>query len=317
MEPQTNVSPIINQAPPPAAPVPTASPTPAAPTIKYAGFWVRFVAYFIDGIILFIPGFILSFISGVIIETIGLKSLEILFSIIISFAIPMLYYCLLTYYKGATYGKMFMGLEVRSVDNQKLPVGKIVIRETIGKIISSIILCIGYIMIAFTEKKQGLHDLMAGSVVVYKDPTKKLSVWKKVVIAIVFLSIIILPILLFSSVVLLSLNTARVKSDDAKTRSALTSMRSNMEFYLSQNNNSYSTADDCDSGAFANETIKSYIGHIPKEKIICKAMDTSYAVSALLNDEKYESFCVDSSGYTGKGSVAVDETRVMCEKPSI
>ncbi|MEH2462295.1 RDD family protein [Nostoc sp.] len=40
--------------------------------------------------------------------------------------------------------------------------------QTSSKIISGLILLIGYIMAAFTEKKQALHDIIAGTLVVNK-----------------------------------------------------------------------------------------------------------------------------------------------------
>jgi uncharacterized RDD family membrane protein YckC len=186
MDQQTNVSPITSTPP-------TSTPT----TVRYAGFWLRFGAYFIDAIITAIGINILMFIVTIVLRMISVGSVAgtvIVFSSMISLILTFLYYCLLTHYKGATYGKMFMGIEVRSVDNQRLSLSKVIIRETIGKIVSSIIFCIGYIMVAFTEKKQGLHDLMASSVVVYKDPTKELPIIKKVIIGISILFLLLASI---------------------------------------------------------------------------------------------------------------------------
>lgn len=308
MEPQTNVSPI------------TSTPQPTTPaSVRYAGFWLRFGAYFIDSLITAIGINILMFVVAIVLKTISIGNVAgtvSIFSSIISLVLTFLYYCLLTHYKGATYGKMFMGLEVRSVDNQRLSLNKIIIRETIGKIVSSIIFGIGYIMVAFTEKKQGLHDLMAGSIVVYKDPTKELSVIKKVVIGISISFLFLVPIGIFLSVVLASLNTARTSADDAKIKSNISELRANMEIYQSLNK-SYSNANDCDSGAFASDDIKAIISAIPKENLSCKAMDTSYAISATLNKKVDGTFCVDSSGYSGKGRAIDDGTEAMCEKPNM
>ncbi len=308
MDQQTNVSPITSTPP-------TSTPT----SVRYAGFWLRFGASFIDSLITAIGINILMFVVATVLKTISIgyvAGIVGVFSSIISFVLTFLYYCLLTHYKGATYGKMFMGIEVRSVDNQRLSLSKVIIRETIGKIVSGIILGIGYIMVAFTEKKQGLHDLMAGSVVVYKDPTKELSVIKKVVIGISILFSLLAPIGILVGVVLISMNTAGTRSEDAKIRSQLSMIRANMEVYQSQNN-SYSNATDCDSGAFASDEIKSIINTLPKENLSCKAFDTSYAVSVKLNEKKMETFCVDSVGYSGKGRAIDDGTKAMCERPNI
>jgi len=67
--------------------------------------------------------------------------------------------------RGATVGKMAMGLRVVSDQGQRL----IFLNATgryFAKIISAIILCIGFIMIAFTDRKRGLHDMIAGTLVI-------------------------------------------------------------------------------------------------------------------------------------------------------
>jgi hypothetical protein len=67
--------------------------------------------------------------------------------------------------KQGTLGKMALGIKVTDLNGNRIDFSKASGRY-FGKIISSIILCIGYIMVAFTQKKQGLHDIMAGCLVV-------------------------------------------------------------------------------------------------------------------------------------------------------
>jgi uncharacterized RDD family membrane protein YckC len=59
---------------------------------------------------------------------------------------------------------MALGLVVTDLDGQRISFGKASGRH-FGKIISSLILCIGFIMAGFTERKQALHDIMAGTLV--------------------------------------------------------------------------------------------------------------------------------------------------------
>jgi len=66
-----------------------------------------------------------------------------------------------------TLGKMALGIKVTDLNGGQIGFGKATGRY-FGKIISALILLIGYIMVAFTEKKQGLHDMMAGCLVVNK-----------------------------------------------------------------------------------------------------------------------------------------------------
>ncbi len=62
---------------------------------------------------------------------------------------------------------MVLGIVVTDMNGQRISFGRATGRY-LGKIISQIILFIGYLMIAFTEKKQGLHDIMASCLVVVK-----------------------------------------------------------------------------------------------------------------------------------------------------
>ena len=80
--------------------------------------------------------------------------------------ISWLYFALLeNSERGATVGKMAMGLRVVTSDGQRLSFLNATGRY-FAKILSAIILCIGFIMIGFTDKKRGLHDMIAGTLVI-------------------------------------------------------------------------------------------------------------------------------------------------------
>lgn len=87
---------------------------------------------------------------------------------LISFVINILYYSLMeaSKYQG-TVGKIALGLKVTDSGGKKLDFVKALIRQ-LGKTVSGIILMIGYIMAGFTEKKQALHDMIAGTFVTKK-----------------------------------------------------------------------------------------------------------------------------------------------------
>ena len=151
--------------------------------VRYAGFWLRFVASLIDGIVLYIVQMIITvplmgimgFTAlnaesmneaqqmGAIGAIIGIVLMTFLFSSIVQW----LYYALMETYYGATLGKMALGLKVTDLEGNKISFLKATGRY-FGKILSGLILLIGYIMAAFTEKKQALHDIMAGCLVVKK-----------------------------------------------------------------------------------------------------------------------------------------------------
>jgi uncharacterized RDD family membrane protein YckC len=67
----------------------------------------------------------------------------------------------------ATIGKMLMGIKVTDMDGKRITFGRASGRF-FGKVLSKLILYIGFIMAAFTEKKQGLHDILAETLVLNK-----------------------------------------------------------------------------------------------------------------------------------------------------
>jgi uncharacterized RDD family membrane protein YckC len=158
-------------------------------TVKYAGFWIRLVANIIDIVIAYLLSLIsapaIAFVFGAI-SLIGFKFDNILFFLLPPYVVFFGYFIVLTYKKEATWGKMALGLRVVPSEKEKLSLGQVVLRETIGKIISAIILCIGFIMAGFTEKKEALHDKIAKTNVVYKDPAKKSNVRIWVIVIILF-----------------------------------------------------------------------------------------------------------------------------------
>lgn len=137
--------------------------------MQYAGFWKRVLAYIIDFIPLIIISFVLAIGSGQdLLATDSDPSFGIsdLLGLVIGIA----------YFAGfessswqATPGKRALGLIVVDTNGRRITLGKAVGRY-FAKILSGLILLIGFIMIAFTERKQGLHDLIVGTLVVTGEP---------------------------------------------------------------------------------------------------------------------------------------------------
>ena len=154
--------------------------------VRYAGFWLRFVAYIIDDFLLGLVGFIISipFIGGIVFSAIGIgehpDSAENIFRgvagifgsifglIIVVTIMGWLYYALMESSKAqGTLGKMALGLKVTDLEGEPISFARATGRY-FGKIISGMILYIGYILAGLTEK-QALHDIMASCLVVRKD----------------------------------------------------------------------------------------------------------------------------------------------------
>lgn len=116
----------------------------------YSGFLRRFFAFMIDALIVFIP----SFAIGVALPYVG--------AIVVSF----LYYVIFEVSAvQATPGKYLMGIRVTSETGSQLNLTQASIRYFM-KIVSGLLMGIGYLIQFFTMKRQALHDLVAGAVVV-------------------------------------------------------------------------------------------------------------------------------------------------------
>ena len=127
---------------------------------QYASFGKRFLAALLDGIILSIINILVSFVLGLILGRTGSQ-----IGSLVGILIAWLYYAYQeSSDKQATLGKQAMAIVVTDLEGKRIDFIKATIRY-FSKIISSLILLIGYIMAAFTERKQALHDIIAGTLV--------------------------------------------------------------------------------------------------------------------------------------------------------
>lgn len=143
--------------------------------VVYAGFWKRVAAYMIDYFVLVIPGSIIGAIIGVVLGASmgaigsGESTIEVvaqLSSALINFAIGMAYYTWFHASKGgATLGKMAVGIKVVRSNGERLTKARAFGRYW-AMLLSSFTLGIGFLMAAFTERKQGLHDMICDTLVV-------------------------------------------------------------------------------------------------------------------------------------------------------
>jgi len=138
-------------------------------TTIYAGFWLRAVALIIDTIIISIGAGIIGFIVGIYWGIAGVSEDAIVaFIYLISIVGNWLYYAgMESSAKQATFGKQALEIKVTDESGDRVSFGRTTGRY-FGKIISALLLLIGYLMAAFTEKKQALHDIMANTYVIKK-----------------------------------------------------------------------------------------------------------------------------------------------------
>ncbi|KOS03649.1 RDD family protein [Paenibacillus polymyxa] len=153
----------------------------------YAGFWKRFLAHLLDYTILFVtirlidtlPFVTIGFVSAFVkmpnflefVSHLDDVSVRILGAIIIfgPLLLDWLYHTIMESSKcRGTVGKLAAGIVVVDENNEKISFGRANARYW-GKIISLVTIFVGYIMVAFTAKKQALHDKIARTYVVNKN----------------------------------------------------------------------------------------------------------------------------------------------------
>lgn len=152
----------------------------------YAGFWIRFLAYIVDAVILCI----FSMIIIVPLIAIGVYSLGAsgstdsgtvssnsyscfcclyCMSYILVIAVQLLYFA---WFESSKYmgtpGKLLLGLAVTDENGERLTFGHAASRYVV-KIITNLILLVGFIAIAFSPKKQGLYDSIVHTLVVKRN----------------------------------------------------------------------------------------------------------------------------------------------------
>jgi len=145
---------------------PRSEPLAYDAVLGYAGFWKRFFAVIIDGLIMMIVAGLLGAawggVHGAFSNPLGLFS----GSLGIGFGVRWLYYTLMESSEAqATFGKQALDIKVTTLDGRRISWVRANGRF-FGKLLSGAILGIGYMMAGFTEKKQGLHDILAGTLVV-------------------------------------------------------------------------------------------------------------------------------------------------------
>lgn len=118
---------------------------------RYAGFWIRLLAYILDAIVL-------GAITYPLIRVLSSMGIGDSSSNILSIAISWMYFVVFESSEWmASPGKKVLGLIVTDEQGKKISIGRAT-RRYFAKIVSGLILGIGFIMVAFTARKQGLHD---------------------------------------------------------------------------------------------------------------------------------------------------------------
>ena len=145
--------------------------------VRYVGFWIRFLARLIDGMLLGMAGLILrlplilmlgiglgrSYPFGIFTPAYGAVTGMM---ILVNLALGMAYEVFFVSTRGATPGKMALGLKIIRADGSPIPPG-LALGRYFAHWISGAILFIGYIMAGFDSQKRALHDRICETRVIY------------------------------------------------------------------------------------------------------------------------------------------------------
>ncbi|EDZ61242.1 membrane protein containing RDD domain [Sulfurimonas gotlandica GD1] len=158
--------------------------------VRYAGFWIRFVASFLDTLFLALPVAIVIYflsdgnwfdfsqyqqniayaMSGNANKALSSQpQMSMKWELLFEAAVLIVTMVFWRRWRGATPGKKFVHIKIvdaitlQDIDNKQA------ITRSIGYIVSTLALMIGFLMVAFRADKRGLHDLLAGTVVIYDE----------------------------------------------------------------------------------------------------------------------------------------------------
>ena len=143
---------------------------PAQVGRRYAGFWIRVVAKFIDGIVLWVVHTLIQLLFVAV--TVGSRSSAATLGVaifvgLLQWAVGIGYTTFFLGRFGATLGKMACGLRVIVSDGSKVSYLR-ALGRAFAEILSGLTLLIGYIIAAFDSEKRALHDHICDTRVIWK-----------------------------------------------------------------------------------------------------------------------------------------------------
>jgi uncharacterized RDD family membrane protein YckC len=205
---------------------------------NFAGFWVRYAAFILDGLILMIPCFALMFgfasLSSRSFDASNFEHPEFPLNLALVLIVWGYNIFFVANY-GATPGKRIFKIKVLRTDQTAVSLGKAILRETVGKILSGMFFGLGYIWAGFDNSKQSWHDKIAGTYVIY---TEGLNRGRKIfasLVAFLLPGLAILGIVAGLLLVAVSPTGQMGQAKDAIRRSDTINIARALELYYTEN----------------------------------------------------------------------------------
>ena len=138
------------------------------PGVRYVGFWKRFVAFLIDSIVLMaimVP--LLAAVYGWSYFDTARTGFAGAWDFLVQVVLPAIAAILFWHYKGATPGKMAISAIIVDAQTGQPPSTKQSVVRYLAYFVSILPLFLGFAWIGFDARKQGFHDKIAGTLVIY------------------------------------------------------------------------------------------------------------------------------------------------------
>ncbi len=211
--------------------------------MQYASFWKRAAAYLIDGIIYgLIAGFVNNILGAIIAIAMGVSTqgndlplsaalTSIGIALCVHFALFIGYYVWPEASSWqATIGKRILGLKVMDLEGKRISFIRSLWRN-LAMFFSTIILCIGYLMSFWTEKKQCLHDILADCVIIDTTPGEKHGCIIGIFVGFFAFLILIFVVGILAALAIPQMVKAEEKARAAKALSYLDTVRNQQIIY--------------------------------------------------------------------------------------
>ncbi len=158
--------------------------------VKYAGFWVRFLASFLDTLFLALPlGVLIYFLSGgewfdfsqyqqniqaalagnATVALTNSPDMSMKWELLFEVSVLLVTVIFWRKWRGATPGKKYVNIKIVDAKTHDDIDNKQAITRSLGYIASILTFMIGFLMVGLREDKRGLHDLLAGTIVIYDE----------------------------------------------------------------------------------------------------------------------------------------------------
>ncbi|MBF8305743.1 MAG: hypothetical protein HW398_931 [Acidobacteria bacterium] len=167
-------------------------PPSAVAELPYGGFWVRFAAHFVDGFIIGIAMVVITVVWALVTSFQSAVATNDLLGLVMLVVGQVYHAYFVSSAKMATPGKRLCGLYVTDLEGHRLSFGRALWRN-VAALFSYLTLYIGFIMAGFTERKQALHDKIAGTLV-HRQPGSSAAI-VIVIVLVLFFGVAVIGIL--------------------------------------------------------------------------------------------------------------------------